>query len=447
MSTLSALVSVLLATSVALAQAGDPAAPAGGAPPAGAAESMPGGPPEDAPMDLPPGFEAIKPPSVNWKAEETSPESVKKGEAAIAAVAKAYASAAAVEDSVKLVIVIPGGGEQTQDLTIAFGPSGSARITAPDAIITRVGDDLFFEPGPGSPKYMKVTKAGSLADAMNEAFGGSMMPLPQVALRTGDGADAAQALGGPFVPEAKIVGFRGGADGKGGVVYLKEGDGEAEVAIDPASGRLAGIAYSAVPPGAPKGFRVPITMVIGSAAFEKDLPKPIAFDGKGRKAVASIEALQQALEVGEPAPEFKLKDTEGKEVSLTDLKGSVVVIDFWATWCGPCMKGLPKIDEFAKWSAGKPVKVFAINTMENDEGPEQRVQKIAGFWKSKGFSFPTLIDGDDQLSRAYGVQGIPFTVVIDPQGRVADVHTGLSPTLVDDLKKATEAALAAQPKG
>jgi hypothetical protein len=111
------------------------------------------------------------------------------------------------------------------------------------------------------------------------------------------------------------------------------------------------------------------------------------------------------------------------------------------------MKGLPRIDEFAKWASGKSVKVFAINTMENDEGPEQRVQKVAAFWKSKGFSFPTLIDGDDQLSRAYGVQGIPFTVVIDPQGRVADVHTGLSPTLVDDLKKATEAALAAQPEG
>ena len=447
MSTFASLVSILLAHSLALAQAGAPAAPAQGAPPAGAAETLPGGPPEDAPMDLPPGFEQIKPPSEKWKAEETTPEAVKKGEAAVAALAKAYAAAPAVEDTVKLAIIVPGGGEQTQELAIAFGPAGAARITAPDAIITRIGDDLFFETEAGSPKYMKVTKAGSLTDAMESAFGNAMMPLPQVALRSGDGAASVAALGGPFVPDARVVGFRGAADGKGGVVLLKQGEGEAEVAIDPASGRLAGIAYSAVPPGAPKGFRVPVTMVIGSTAYDKDLPRPIAFDGKGRKAVDSIEAMQQALDVGDAAPEFRLKDTEGREVALSDLKGQVVVIDFWATWCAPCMKGLPKIDEFAQWAAGKPVKVFAINTMESDEGPEDRMQKVATFWKGKGFTFPTLIDGNDQVSRIYGVQGIPFTVVIDPQGRLADVHTGLSPTLVADLKKATEAALAAQPKG
>jgi len=125
----------------------------------------------------------------------------------------------------------------------------------------------------------------------------------------------------------------------------------------------------------------------------------------------------------------------------------VVVIDFWATWCGPCMKGLPKVDEFAKWAkeGGKAVKVFGINTMEQEEG-DDRVKKIGEFWKNKGFGFATLIDGDNKVSGSYGVQGIPFTVVIDPKGNVADVHMGLSPTLVEDLKKATEAALAA-PKG
>ena len=108
------------------------------------------------------------------------------------------------------------------------------------------------------------------------------------------------------------------------------------------------------------------------------------------------------------------------------------------------MKGLPKVDEFAKWAkeSGKPVKVFGVNTMEQEEGAD-RVKKIGDFWKQKGFSFPTLVDADNKASKDYGVQGIPFTVVIDPQGKVADVHMGLSPTLVEDLKKATEEALKA----
>jgi peroxiredoxin len=111
------------------------------------------------------------------------------------------------------------------------------------------------------------------------------------------------------------------------------------------------------------------------------------------------------------------------------------------------MKGLPKIDEFAKWAkdGGKPVKVFGVNTMEEAEGAE-RVSKIGEFWKKKAFSFATLIDDKNATSGAYGVQGIPFTVVIDPKGNVADVHQVLSPTLVDDLKRATDAALAS-PKG
>ena len=268
-------------------------------------------------------------------------------------------------------------------------------------------------------------------------------------LRGGKADEVNAAIGAMFVGNPKVAGFRSGGGTAADTVMLKgDGKGEIEVMLGAKGGRLEGISYLAAPPGAPEGFLLPIILQVQSTAYDTDLPSPIAFDAKGRKAVDSLDKLQMSLDTGAPAPDFKLKDTDGNEVSLASLKGSVVVIDFWATWCGPCMKGLPKVDEFAKWAkeGGKAIKVYGINTMEESEGPDDLTKKIGEFWKKKGFSFPTLLDANNEANKAYGVQGIPFTVVIDPKGNVADVHMGFSPTIVDDLKKAAEAALAA-PKG
>ena len=431
---LASLVGLLLASTAVFAQ-GDP-----GMPPAGAMQDAPEGMPM---AEMP----KVDPLSKNWKPEETTPDAIARGKAALAKLSAGYTTPAAIEDQVEVTIRMPGG-EQTEKFDVAFGPNGAGRISGGGATFTRLGDDLYFEFADIKGKYLKITHKGSFEDAIGEVFGSSMMPLPQLRLRTGDAKDAAEALGSMFVESAQVAGCRASAEDAPVTILLKGATaGEVEATIDRAGGRLQLVEYRAVPPGAPAGFSVPIAMKVTSKAFDKDLPKPIAFDAAGRRAVDSPDKLQMALDVGSPAPAFTLKDTDGNEVSLESLKGSVVVIDFWATWCGPCMKGLPKIDEFAKWAkdGGKPVKVFGVNTMEEAEGAE-RVTKIGEFWKKKAFSFATLIDDKNATSGAYGVQGIPFTVVIDPKGNVADVHQGLSPTLVDDLKKATDAALAS-PKG
>ena len=435
----SIVLALLLSTPMALAQAD--AAPAPG--------------PQDADMAPPPGapmepLPTAKPLSEGWKANETDAAAVSKGQAAIAGLVKAYTEPAAIEDKVTMVLRLPGN-EQTQEMTVAFGPKGAVRMSAPGVTITRLGDDLYLEPGDVPGKYFKATKAGSLSEALAAGLGSDQQPMPQVRLRGGKAEEAPAIVGSMFVANPKVAGFRSGGGSSADIVMLKgDAGGEIEVSIAPKGGRLAGVSYLAAPPGAPAGFRLPIDLRIESAAFDTDLPVPIAFDAKGRKEVDSLDKLQMTLDAGSVAPDFKLKDTDGNEVTLASLKGSVVVIDFWATWCGPCMKGLPKVEEFAKWAkeSGKAVKVFGINTMEESEGPDDLKAKIADFWKKKGFTFPTLLDGENEASKAYGVQGIPFTVVIDPQGKVADVHMGLVPTLVDDLKKATEAALAAPaPKG
>src|SRR6185295_17811123 len=140
------------------------------------------------------------------------------------------------------------------------------------------------------------------------------------------------------------------------------------------------------------------------------LATPIAFDAGKRTSVKTMEELEPtAVKEGEAAPDFTLATLSGDSVTLSKLHGSVVVLDFWATWCGPCKMALPKIQEFAKWaeSSGQPIKVYAVDVWEHTTGADQTKEKVGEFWKSKGYTFPTLLDLDQAVVKKYGFQSIP----------------------------------------
>ena len=140
--------------------------------------------------------------------------------------------------------------------------------------------------------------------------------------------------------------------------------------------------------------------------------------------------------LGKPAPTFTLKGLDGKEVALSDLKGSVVVLDFWATWCGPCVMSLPKIDQLYKDKNGDGLKVFAVNQQEETE-------LVQGFIKSKGLSLPVLLDSDGKVSGKYKADAIPETVVIGKDGTVRKVLVGAYPGTEKALHEAVETAMKA----
>lgn len=137
---------------------------------------------------------------------------------------------------------------------------------------------------------------------------------------------------------------------------------------------------------------------------------------------------------GKPAPAFKLKDLDGKDVALSDLKGSVVLIDFWATWCPPCRAGLPFIDKLNTEFSARGVKVYGVNEQESAED-------VKAFREKMKLSLPMILDSDGKAGNAYGVSGIPTTIVIGKDGVIRKVVVGFDPSEIDALRKEISAAL------
>jgi len=148
--------------------------------------------------------------------------------------------------------------------------------------------------------------------------------------------------------------------------------------------------------------------------------------------------------VGKPAPGFLLPTLDGELVDLSKLRDQVVVIDFWATWCQPCVRALPELHKVAAWAKekGLPVKVFAINTFENGATLEEKIRNVRAFWQNAGHTLPVLMDDGSDVAELYGVSGIPATFVIAPDGVISAQHSGFGPTygedLADDIQKALE---------
>jgi thiol-disulfide isomerase/thioredoxin len=135
------------------------------------------------------------------------------------------------------------------------------------------------------------------------------------------------------------------------------------------------------------------------------------------------------------AADFDLEQMSGGTVKLSDLRGKVVVLDFWATWCGPCKMTMPLLNQFYTDGRAEDVLLFGVNVWER--GGREPVQK---FVESKGYKFPILY-GTNELAESYGVRGIPTMFVIDKDGKIAHRHVGYNPQIIQILKAQTEALL------
>jgi thiol-disulfide isomerase/thioredoxin len=121
-----------------------------------------------------------------------------------------------------------------------------------------------------------------------------------------------------------------------------------------------------------------------------------------------------------PAPQFTLDSRSGAKISLSQYKGQVVMLNFWASWCGPCRQEMPLLENIYKKYNKMGFTLIGVNVEPDSKAAE-------GFLKETPVSFPVIYDKDSTVSKAYDVSGMPSTVIIDRKGNIRVLHRGYKP--------------------
>lgn len=129
-----------------------------------------------------------------------------------------------------------------------------------------------------------------------------------------------------------------------------------------------------------------------------------------------------------PAPDFTLKSRDGKNVRLSDLRGQVVMLNFWASWCGPCRQEMPLLDELSKRYSRAGFTLLGVNVEQDSSLGEKYLQDTP-------VSFPILWDPTSKVSQLYDIDAMPSTVMIDRDGNMRYLHRGYKPGYEKDYKK------------
>ena len=175
-------------------------------------------------------------------------------------------------------------------------------------------------------------------------------------------------------------------------------------------------------------------------ATKKEVTKEEA-EAAHKASVAQQEkrdAESTLVHTGDMAPDFTVEMLDGRKVKLSDLKGKVVLLNFWATWCGPCMMEFNEMpDKIVKRFENKDFVLVAISRGEKHDVVADRMSKL----KARGIDFPVGIDPDKKIYSLYATESIPRNFIIDRNGKVAYVTIGYDSKKLDDIANTIEQLL------
>lgn len=153
-------------------------------------------------------------------------------------------------------------------------------------------------------------------------------------------------------------------------------------------------------------------------------------------SAAGCKGKTRPAEEGGAAPDFALRSAGGSSFRLSDNKGSVVVVNFWASWCEPCREEMPSLQRLNEALSGNP-KFRLVSVLYRDDP-----QKASAFMRQNGFTYPMLLDADGSVSASYGLTGVPETFIVDKAGIVRKKLIGSarfdSPEAIGYIKKLIE---------
>ena len=154
-------------------------------------------------------------------------------------------------------------------------------------------------------------------------------------------------------------------------------------------------------------------------------------------ALSAVAGAAQAATVGQPAADFELRGDGASTVKLSALKGKVVYLDFWASWCGPCRQSFPWMNDMQSKFGSRGLQIVGVNLDAKDADARKFLAETSG-------NFLLAFDNKGATPKLYGVKGMPTSYLIDREGRVVYEHVGFSPSKALALEKEIEKLLEAK---
>lgn len=343
----------------------------------------------------------------------------------------AYQAVPGLEDRLDYEVTMPDGTVQRDGFGIVLGSNGDAFADLGRIQAAKLGDTFYLASGASGP-YIASPATNGFVPSMMAAVQGiaRIPPPPQIVMRDGVNVDMMlMAFGFGLAQGLAPVSI----DSANGIstVTCEGNQSSLTLTIDERTDLVTSFELSAAGMSA-KAKMQPKILESGDGA--------IAFDPAERIEVSSAADLMRiGPNVGSKAPDLTFAKADGSTVSLADLRGSTVVLEFWASWCGNCRVSLPQVQEVAQWAdaEGLDVTVLALNSRDRakDPWPTQ-----AQWWSQLDLSLDAVFDTGNAAAEAFRATAFPQLVVIGPDGTITHAKAGFDPDGVESLKAAITAA-------